>query len=168
MASWLPSADTFVNLPYDPDQLSAPTTSAEYCTAYLDITLPSPTRPSLRIGVPRSRPAPYSPFPRRTLAEDIGLMRARLSCYVAQLIWCETVWLGHHVMVTLFSMWIIVLNRYVIVVFLFKIEVYFFLVLLCGETFARRNGFPPPPPVWYFIKRYIIPILIPEPGCVYA
>ena len=101
MASWLPSADTFENLPYDPDQLSAPTTSAEYCTAYLDITLPSPTRPSLRIGVPRSTPAPYSPFPRRTLAEDKGFKRARLSCYVAQLIWCETVLLGHHIVVTL-------------------------------------------------------------------
>ena len=61
------------NLPYDPDQLSAPATSAGYCTAYLDITLPSPTRPSLRIGMPRSKHAPYSPLPRRTLAEDIGL-----------------------------------------------------------------------------------------------
>ena len=102
-----------------PDQLSAPTTSADYCTTHLDFTLPSPTRPSLRIGVPRSRPAPYSPFPRRTLAEDIGFKRARLSCYVAQRIWCETVLLGHHVMVTFFSMWIIVLNIYVNVIFCF-------------------------------------------------
>ena len=39
-------------------------TSAGYCTTYLDVTLPSPTRPSLRIGVPRKLPATLLTLPK--------------------------------------------------------------------------------------------------------
>ena len=42
----------------------APPTSADYCTAYLDVTLPSPTRPSLRMSVPRNIPATLLTLPK--------------------------------------------------------------------------------------------------------
>ena len=114
-----------------PDQLSAPTTSADYCTTHLDFTLPSPARPPLRIGVPRSSPAPYSPFPRthlNTLAEVKGFKRARLSCHMAQLMWCETVKLGHHSLTTLIFIYLLFL------IIRKRKEVFYLVFLFIGET----------------------------------
>ena len=51
---------------------------------------------------PRIIPAPYSPFPRRTLAEEIACWGAVLPCNVAQLPWCETFYNGYLEMVTCF------------------------------------------------------------------
>ena len=114
------------------NQLSTSTTSAGCCTTHLDFTLPSPTRPPLRIGVPGSSPVPYSPFPRThltNLAEVKGFIRGlgslaiwRSYCGVRQL-----------------SQIIIVdnLNIYIFIIFNYNTKkrgVFYLLCLFIGET----------------------------------
>ena len=65
LASWLPSADT-INVPTLKTQTSCQHLPLQQTTVQLTLTskLPSPTRPSLRIGVPRNIPATLLTLPK--------------------------------------------------------------------------------------------------------
>ena len=125
--------------------MSAPPTSADYCTTYLDVTLPSPTRPSLRIGVPRSIPATLLTLPKThpgrgyRLNGELGSLAMWHSCLGVRQSYGGYLSDGNRLICDYFLV-CFVARHYIVSYF---------------------NGFPPPPPIWYFIKIIIILPMIP-------
>ena len=118
--------------------MSAPPTSADYCTTYLDVTLPSPTRPSLRIGVPRNIPATLLTLPKThpgrgyRLVGELGSPATWHSCLGVRQ--CYGGYLEDG-------------NRLFVIFFCF----------IYGETLCRLIFLMGtlPHPLWYFIKLFL-------------